>query len=114
VLPQQQPEVGKMRGGYLASKPYAASGAYIHKMSNYCKTCHYKVNKKNGPDACPFNYLYWDFLIRHRGILKNNHRLTMIYSLLDKMSSEKITLIKTDTESFFKELESSSWVSSDK
>jgi deoxyribodipyrimidine photolyase-related protein len=92
-------------GGYLASKPYAASGAYIDKMSNYCKACHYKVNKKNGPDACPFNYLYWDFLIRHRGKLKNNHRLSMIYSLLDKMSSEKIKLIQSDSKSFFVQLE---------
>ena len=52
-------------GGVLDSKPYAASGAYINKMSNYCKNCRYRVSKKNGPDACPFNYLYWDFLIRN-------------------------------------------------
>ena len=90
-------------GGYLASKPYAASGAYIHKMSNYCEGCHYKVNKKNGPEACPFNYLYWDFLIRNRAKLKNNHRLSMIYSSLDKMSSEKIKLIKSDAASFLNE-----------
>lgn len=44
--------------GFLGSKPYAANGAYINKLSNYCKSCHYDVNKKNGPDACPFNYLY--------------------------------------------------------
>jgi deoxyribodipyrimidine photolyase-related protein len=92
-------------GGYLASKPYAASGAYINKMSNYCKGCHYNVNEKNGPDACPFNYLYWDFLIRHRDKLKGNPRLTMVYSLLDKMSREKLKSVKADTKAFFKELE---------
>ena len=49
--------------GLLASKPYAASGAYINRMPDYCKSCRYKVSKKNGPDACPFNYLYWYLLI---------------------------------------------------
>ena len=49
-------------GGVLGSKPYAASGAYINKMSNYCKSCHYKVKEKLGEQACP-NYLYWDFLL---------------------------------------------------
>ena len=48
-------------GGYLASKPYAAGGSYINKMSDYCKHCHYKVTKKNDADACPFNYLYGTF-----------------------------------------------------
>ena len=44
-------------GGIVASKPYAAGGAYIDRMSDYCKSCAYKVKQKNGPDACPFNYL---------------------------------------------------------
>ena len=35
-------------GGILASKPYAASGAYINKMYNFCKTCNYKVKDKSG------------------------------------------------------------------
>jgi deoxyribodipyrimidine photolyase-related protein len=48
-------------GGYLASKPYAAGGSYINKMSDYCKNCSYSVTKKNGLNACPFNYLYWNF-----------------------------------------------------
>ena len=52
-------------GGYLASKPYAASGAYINKMSDYCKHCRYDVSKKTGEDACPFNYLYWNFMIEN-------------------------------------------------
>ncbi|MDE5012615.1 cryptochrome/photolyase family protein, partial [Francisella tularensis subsp. holarctica] len=56
-------------GGYLASKPYAASGSDIKKMSNYCDNCHYSVNKKNGIDACPFNYLYWDYLARNKSKL---------------------------------------------
>ncbi len=47
-------------GGALASKPYAASGAYINRMSNYCSGCAYSVKKRTEPDACPFNSLYWD------------------------------------------------------
>ncbi len=92
-------------GGYLASKPYAAGGAYINRMSNYCKNCSYKVSKKNGPEACPFNYLYWDFFIRHEDILKRNPRLGHSYRTLSKMNDEKIQAIKDDTKRFFKELE---------
>lgn len=91
-------------GGYLASKPYAASGAYINKMSNYCENCVYKVQDKNGTTACPFNYLYWDFLIRHRDKLKNNQRLSMIYASLDRMDKKRISLIQKDTQHFFDEL----------
>ncbi len=53
-------------GGLLGSKPYAASGNYINKMSDYCKGCAYDVKLRTGPRACPFNYLYWDFLMRNR------------------------------------------------
>ena len=93
-------------GGFLGSKPYAASGAYINKMSDYCKNCRYKVSKKNGPDACPFNYLYWDFLIRNEQKLRGNHRLRMIYKTLDRMSDEKTSAIKADTKRFFQDLDS--------
>ncbi len=87
-------------GGLLASKPYAASGAYINKMSNYCKDCHFSVSKKNGLNACPFNYLYWDFLIKHKEALENNPRMTMIYRTLSKMSSERIDEIGEDSKRF--------------
>jgi len=92
-------------GGLLASKPYAASGAYINKMSDYCKNCRYKVTKKNGPEACPFNYLYWDFLIRNDQKLRHNPRLSVVYRTLDKMNDEKISAIRDDTKRFFKELD---------
>ena len=57
-------------GGYLGSKPYAAGGNYIHKMSNYCQNCTYKVTQKNGEQACPFNYLYWNFW--HKTVISCN------------------------------------------
>jgi len=87
-------------GGYLASKPYAAGGAYINRMSNYCKHCHYNVAKKNGEGACPFNYLYWDFLIRNRAKLQDNARMGMMYRSLDRMAPAKIDAITDDASRF--------------
>ena len=87
-------------GGYLASKPYAAGGAYINRMSNYCKHCHYKVSQKNGVTACPFNYLYWDFLIRNRSKLQDNARLGMMYRSLDRMDASKIAAVRHDADRF--------------
>jgi deoxyribodipyrimidine photolyase-related protein len=87
-------------GGYLASKPYAAGGSYINKMSDYCRNCSYKITKKNGPDACPFNYLYWDFLVRNREKLQSNHRIGMMYKSYDRMDREKQTAIKEDATRF--------------
>ena len=91
-------------GGMLASKPYAAGGAYIDRMSNYCSSCRYQAKLKNGSDACPFNYLYWDCLIRHRDKLNHNPRLGMIYRTLDKMDEEKQQNIKRDAQTFLNQL----------
>lgn len=91
-------------GGVLASKPYASGGAYINKMSNYCKDCSYSVTKKNGEGACPFNYLYWDFLARNRGKLENNPRVGMMYKTLDRMGYNKKEAIKADSERFLADL----------
>jgi len=88
-------------GGLLASKPYAASGAYINKMSNYCKGCKYAVTKKNGAQACPFNYLYWDFMIRNEDKLSDNPRLRFSYRTLSKMTEAKISAIQADSKRFF-------------
>ncbi|MAZ40032.1 MAG: cryptochrome/photolyase family protein [Legionellales bacterium] len=91
-------------GGYLASKPYAASGNYINKMSNYCKNCNYKISKKTGEDACPFNYLYWDFLIRNRDKLESNQRVNMLYRTYDKMDKSKQKQIQEDSQKFLEQL----------
>lgn len=92
-------------GGYLASKPYAAGGSYINKMSNYCKKCSYKVTKKNGAEACPFNYLYWDFLQRNRNKLSSNHRIAMMYKTYDRMDDEKKQAIKDDSDRFLRSID---------
>ena len=92
-------------GGVLASKPYAASGAYINKMSDYCKNCEYSVTTKNGENACPFNYLYWNFLDRNKDKLKGNGRLNMPYNTLSRFTEEKLKFIQKDSARFFKALE---------
>lgn len=84
-------------GGLLGSKPYASGGSYINKMSNYCKNCAYNVKEKVGDNACPFNYLYWGFLIRNESKLRGNMRLSMMYSTLDKMSIDAKTDIIAST-----------------
>ena len=76
-------------GGKMASKPYASSGAYINRMSDFCKGCAYDVRKKTGPKACPFNYLYWAFLLQNQSHLDKNPRMAMPYRTLAKWSSEK-------------------------
>ena len=93
-------------GGYLGSKPYAASGAYINKMSDYCRGCQYNVKEKNGPNACPFNYLYWDFLQRNRSQLSHNQRLRMVYSTLSKMDPDRVEAIDRDSRHFLEALSS--------
>jgi deoxyribodipyrimidine photolyase-related protein len=95
-------------GGFLASKPYASGGGYINKMSNYCKGCSYQVNQKTGPGACPFNYLYWDFLDRNRDKLGKNHRVGMMYKVYDRMSDDKKLAIHEDSAKFLKNLDAHS------
>jgi deoxyribodipyrimidine photolyase-related protein len=91
-------------GGRMASKPYAASGAYINRMSDFCKDCAFDVKQKTGPDACPFNAMYWAFLIRNAGILKANPRLTMPYRNLDRWSDEKRQEYLDSAEAFLASL----------
>ncbi|MFM6940199.1 MAG: cryptochrome/photolyase family protein, partial [Rhodoluna sp.] len=63
-------------GGLLMTKPYAAGGAYLNKMTQSCKGCAYDPKKRVGQDACPFTTLYWDFLDRHRDRFVKNHRMS--------------------------------------
>ena len=76
-------------GGLVASKPYAASGAYINRMSNYCGECTYNVKKKTEESACPFNSLYWDFIARNEQELASNQRLGLTFGNWRRMSDDK-------------------------
>ena len=91
-------------GGKIATKPYVSSGSYISKMSNYCESCVYKKAKKFEDDACPFNTLYWNFLDEKQEKLSSNFRMKMMYSLLNKMSSEDRARIKEKANHIIKNL----------
>ncbi|MGV8955228.1 MAG: cryptochrome/photolyase family protein [Cypionkella sp.] len=84
-LPNVHGMVCHADGGIMGSKPYAASGAYINRMSDYCGGCSYDVKAKLGKEACPFNYLYWNFLIENEDKLGRNARMALAYRNLDRL-----------------------------
>ncbi len=92
-------------GGQMASKPYAASGAYIDRMSDFCTGCTYDVKKKIGPDACPFNYLYWAFLIRQKERLSSNPRMAMPYRTLAGWSLERTAEVLAEADAFLDKID---------
>ncbi|TFF96283.1 cryptochrome/photolyase family protein [Candidatus Thorarchaeota archaeon] len=81
-------------GGVLSTKPYSASANYINKMSDYCKACDYDHRSRTGANACPFNVLYWNFLITHEDKLRDLGRMGLVLSHLDKMDDEEIGVIQ--------------------
>ncbi|MFO8238266.1 MAG: cryptochrome/photolyase family protein [Prochlorococcaceae cyanobacterium] len=82
-------------GGRLASKPYAASGSYINRMSSYCTGCRYNPKQRSGANACPFNALYWDFLARHAKELRHNPRMGLVLKQLRKQAPEDLAAIRS-------------------
>lgn len=91
-------------GGVVASKPYAASGKYIHRMSNYCEKCKYDPDEMTGETACPFNALYWDFLVRHEDKFRGNQRMPYVFSTWDKFAPEKQKAIRAQAQSSLKKM----------
>ena len=75
-------------GGLMSSKPYVASGKYIDRMSNWCKGCCYDPALRDGPTACPFTTLYWDFLMRHESLLAANQRMSLQVKNLGRISAD--------------------------
>lgn len=78
----------------MTSKPYCASGAYIDRMSDYCRGCRYNPKTRVGPGACPFTTLYWDFLARHRQRFAANPRMAMPLKNLDRLSDTELNAIR--------------------
>jgi deoxyribodipyrimidine photolyase-related protein len=87
-------------GGLLASKPYAASGAYINRMSNYCGSCRYDVKQRTGDDACPFNALYWHFIARHRDKIGKNPRMAQMVRTYDQFAADEQQRITNSATTF--------------
>jgi len=91
-------------GGVVGSKPYAASGKYINRMSNYCSSCEYNPKNTIEDDSCPFNYLYWNFLMKNQGLLSKNPRMGLIYNTLSKFQEPFKEKVKRKSDIFFKEI----------
>ncbi len=77
-------------GGRVASKPYVASGAYVRRMSDYCRGCAFDSTKRVGEDACPLNVLYWDFLARHRARFGGHPRMRYAVEHLDRIPAGEL------------------------
>jgi deoxyribodipyrimidine photolyase-related protein len=91
-------------GGLLASKPYVSSGSYINKMSNYCSSCKFKVKDKLGKDACPFNYLYWQFVADYEQVFSQNGRVGFMVNTYHKKSAEEKAQIQESASDFINNL----------
>jgi deoxyribodipyrimidine photolyase-related protein len=90
--------------GLVGTKPYAASGKYIERMSNYCTTCRYDPAERTGPAACPVTVFYWDFLIRTRRQLAQNQRMAMILRNVDRLTPQARMQITIDADLLRKKL----------
>ena len=108
-LPNTHGMVLHADGGRIGSKPYAASGAYINRMSDYCGSCAYDVKEKLGPKACPFNYLYWDFIDRHEARFAKNVRMAMPVKTLRGMAPAQREAIRSDARAFLDSLPATGW-----
>ncbi len=86
-------------GGLMASKPYIASGKYIDRMSNHCKTCRFNPAESTGASACPFTTLYWDYLMRHAETLAKNPRMSMQLKNLSRLSADQRQAISSQAQS---------------
>jgi len=75
--------------GVVGTKPYASTGNYVKKMSNYCEHCRYDPGQKTGDDACPLTTLYWDFLLRHEGRFADNNRMNMMMKHVQNLKKEQ-------------------------
>jgi deoxyribodipyrimidine photolyase-related protein len=82
-------------GGRMMTKPYAASGRYVNRMSDHCRGCRYDPTARTGPDACPYTTLYWAFLDRTRLHLEENRRMTNAYRNLDRIPEAEMNEIRT-------------------
>ena len=92
-------------GGIMGSKPYAASGAYVNRMSDYCRGCAYDPGRAVGEGACPFNALYWDFMARHEARLGGNTRMAMPLRALARMEPGRRDAIRAQAAAFLEAMD---------
>jgi deoxyribodipyrimidine photolyase-related protein len=99
-LPNTQGMALYADGGVMASKPYAASAAYINRMGDYCRGCAHDAKDAVGPRACPFNFLYWDFIARNAEEFARNPRMAMPVMGLRKLKPEKLAAMRAKAQAF--------------
>ena len=92
-------------GGQIASKPYIASANYINKMSDYCQTCSFDKNQRTGENACPFNFLYWNFLLKHQDKLRKNYRMARMLHNLKFLDDQEKGAVQDQAQQFIEDLE---------
>ncbi len=92
-------------GGVTATKPYIASSNYIHRMSDFCESCRYDPRQRTGPDACPFNTLYWNFLIEQEERLRSNPRLGPAVLGLKHLDTSERRIVQNDARQFLRSLQ---------
>ena len=92
-------------GGRFTSKPYAASGAYIQRMSNHCSGCRYDPAKKTGQDACPLTTLYWNFLDRHEAELGGSPRTALMVKNLQRLPADERAAVRAQAQTLLARLE---------
>ncbi|MDX2226304.1 MAG: cryptochrome/photolyase family protein [Verrucomicrobiae bacterium] len=91
-------------GGLMATKPYAASAAYIDRMSDYCQGCRFSPKIKTGPGACPYNLLYWNFFARHAERFAKNPRVSVMISTWRKKPAGEQAQILEEARTFLDSL----------
>lgn len=91
-------------GGLVGSKPYCASGAYIDRMSDYCRGCRFDPKKATGDDACPVTTLYWDFLARHKKRFARNHRMGFQLKNVERKDTSELRAISRRADALRKSM----------
>jgi deoxyribodipyrimidine photolyase-related protein len=104
TLPNTLGMVMHADGGVVGTKPYAASGRYIQRMSNYCQDCRYSPARRTGAEACPFNTFYWDFLLRNRKRFQSNQRMTLTLQNVDRLSGRERRALRAQARQLREEL----------
>ena len=92
-------------GGRFTSKPYAASGAYVNRMSNYCSGCRYRPQARSGPQACPFTVLYWNFLMDHESSLAANPRTSLMVRHVQRLGGADRRALRHEAQRMLADLE---------
>jgi deoxyribodipyrimidine photolyase-related protein len=92
-------------GGKIGTKPYIASANYINKMSDYCLACQFDKNKRTGEKACPFNFLYWNFLLNHQVKMQKNYRMARMLHNLKFLDDDEKTAVQVQAQRFVEDLD---------